>query len=557
MRPLRLFFVALPLGLACSSSGGSVELAPTIVLPQDLLDGVTELKISVYRTTDGLGCDATSGTVSGLTTQLALATKDLGQSNCASGAKFCGDVSLDKGNDPLVFAAQAFVGTGSAPVASGCTTATPNQDTLQIKITMLRTLPPSSCNGKQVSGLTQCATGAAGDPVCDANCQSLEVYLSKGDGTTTSDGKPKLRPALVWPSASGDAGRLLAFWADKSQTSGNEVAMRVLGDDMEPYTGQGDVVQNTSFRMPGPNGAIPGQGYPFPQFNPTAASINGNYYVAFEDTSTSAVAIKLQEFNTILAPQLLPNAAQVSDTTGGQALPSMAASGSSLFVAWENSGTIVGKTVSAAGAPGGAQKTLGPGTGVTVAATSSGWVAVWQNGSDVDMATIDSTGTPGAVSKVNSTAGASHPGVAAFGSQVAVIWVDGGGHIVVQRFDSAGKPLAGDQTNSLEDPSLGGNESSPSIAAGADFFVATWVDGGSHVRARFLDATGYRYNAVNGQSTDFQVSTTDGETVTAPVAAVGGSDGAGGAFVAVAWEVDAGSPTFNGIYARRFPLPQK
>jgi hypothetical protein len=555
MRSLRLLVLAA-LGLACSSSGGSVQLAPTIVFPAGLLDTVTELKISVYDTSGGLDCNATDGTVTGLSGQAPLATKDLGSSNCASGAKFCGDIPLDKSDTPRLFAAQAFVGSGTAPVASGCTKATPNQDTLQVKITMLRTLPPSMCNGKQVPGLTQCATGDASDPVCDQNCQSLEEYFSKGDGTTTSDAKPKIRPQLVWPAASGDAGRLLAFWGDKSQASGNEVAMRVLDDHMEPYAGQGAFIQTNSFRMPGiPNAGVPGSGYALPQFNPTAATINGSYYVAFEDTSGGPTAIKMRSMDSILNPQQA-NAVQISDSTGGQVLPSMAANGNNLFVAWENSGTIVGKMVDSSLAPG-TQQSLGAGTTVTVAATATGWVAVWQNGADIEMSKIDATGKPGAAQKVNDAAGAAHPGVAAFGNNVAVIWVDGSGNVIVQRFDASGNPIAGDQTNFLQDPTLGGNQSSPSIAAGANFFIATWVDAGAHVRARFLDgAGGYLYNAVNGQSIDFQVSKTDGETVTSPVAAVGGSDGSS-PFVCIAWEVDAGSPTFNGIYGRRFPLPQQ
>lgn len=555
MRSLRWAPLAA-LGLACSSSGGgSVALAPAIVFPQGLLDNVTELKVSVYDASGGLDCNPKDGTVSGLSGQIPLATKDLGSSNCAGGAKFCGDISIQKSDNPRLFTAQAFVGTQTAPTASGCTKLVANQDNLQVKIQMLRTLPPSMCNGATSPVITQCDTGSTTDLVCDASCQSIEDYISKGDGITTSDVKSKVRPQLVWPAASGDAGRLLVFWGDKSQAGGNEVAMRVLADDMEPYTGQGQTVQDLSFRMPGvPGGGIYGS-YPLPQFDPTAASINGLYYVAFEDSTTGATAIKLRTLNAILDPQQ-QNAVQVSDSAGSvaQTLPSMAANGNNLFVAWENNGTIVGKMVDASLTPG-TQKTLGTGTSVSVAATSSGWVAVWQNGTDVEMSRIDASGNPGSATKVNDAAGATHPGVAAFGANVAVVWVDGGGNITVQRFDASGTAIAADQTNALQSSSLGGNQNSPSIAAGTNFFVATWVDGKSgHVRARFLDgAGGYMYNAVTGQNDDFQVSTVDGDQRAAPVAAVGGS----GPFVVIAWEDDTGAPSsYKGIWGRRFPLPQ-
>lgn len=550
----------LSLVLACSSGDGSVHLAPTLIFPQGVLDGVTRLNVSVYDGSGSLDCNASNGTVKNLNGDTPLATKDLGNSNCPSGAKFCGDISVDKSGDARLFAAQAFVGNSSAPTASGCTKVqNTNQDTLNIQITMLRTLPPQTCNGKTVTSVVQCTTGP--NEVCDANCQSIEYYFSKGDGTTTSDTKAKVRPQLVWPAASGDPGRLIGVWGDKSPAGGNEVAMRVLADDMQSYSGQSQCIQTNSFRMPGVNDnqPCPPTGYPLPQFNPTIASINGNYYVAFEDGSgVPATAIKIRSLDPILNPQQGSAVVISAASTNAQAAPSMAANGNNLYVAWEDgTGKVVGTVVASSTlAPQGTQQVLGTGTSVSVAATASGWVAVWQAGTDVQMTTISSSGAPGSSSKVNGAAGATHPGVAAFGGNVAVVWADGGGDIRVQRFDTSGKPLASDQNNALEDKSLGGNQSAPSIAAGTNFFVATWVDGGSgHVRARFLDGTGgFLFNYVNGQNTDFQVSTIDGETRNNPVAAVGGDQGQ---YVAIAWEDNTGAPgSFKGIWGRRFPLPQ-
>ena len=330
--------------------------------------------------------------------------------------------------------------------------------------------------------------------------------------------------------------------------------MRVLADDMEPYTGSSLEVQQGSFRMPSIQNNAPGAaGGPCGQFNPTTAAINGTYYVAFEDTSTGPTAIKIRTLtNLLITPQTSAIAVSAA-SANAQTSPSMAANGNNLFVAWESQGSIFGNTVDSSLTPG-TQKSIGTGTAASVAATSTGWVVVWQNGTDVEMAHVDASGTPGATTKVNDAAGATHPAVAAFGANVAVIWVDGAGHILVQRFDASGNKVAGDQTNSLESTTLNGNQSAPSIAAGTNFFVASWVDGGSgHVRARFLDGSGgFLYNWVNGQNTDFQVSTVDGHKRNTPVAAVGGS----GAFVSIAWEDDTTQPG-PGIWARRFPLPQQ
>src|SRR5262245_44496784 len=122
---------------ACSSSGAGVSLAPTIIFPQGLLDNVTKVSLSVYAQGGGVDCVAATGTVSGASGQTPLATKDLGSTGCPNGAKFCGDVSIDKTDAPRIFSAQAFAGGNPTPVAAGCTVATPNQDTLQVLIQML------------------------------------------------------------------------------------------------------------------------------------------------------------------------------------------------------------------------------------------------------------------------------------------------------------------------------------------------------------------------------------------------------------------------------------
>lgn len=554
MRSLRFGFFAVV--FACSSGSGPVSLAPTIVFPEGLLDNVTKLTVSVYDTAGGaLSCDAKTGAVDGLSGQTPLANVDLGTSNCSSGAKFCGNISIDKSSDPRLFSAQAFSGSTSTPVASGCTQAIPNQDTLQVAIKMLRTLPTPMCNGAVSPVITQCDTGATGDPVCDPTCQSIEEYFSASDNSSTNNDKPKVRPQFAWPLASGDSGRLIGVWGDKTPAGGTEISMRLLADDMEPYTGDGSCIGASSFRVPFTNAAVPcpgdgAQSYALPQFDPTTAVINGTYFIAFEDAQP--VAVKIRSFDSNVTP-LQATAVSVSASTNvAQTLPSMAANGNSLFIAWENNGSIVGRTIDSTLATLGTQNTIGTGTTVTVAATSSGWVVAWLNGTDVDMATISSSGTATAPVKVNSNPGASSPGIAAFGSSVAVVWADSGGNILVQRYNG-GTAIANDQATALQDPSLSGGQSNPSVAAGTNFFVATWVDGTTgHVRARFLDGVGgFMFNAVNGQSSDFQASTVDGDTRANPVAVVGGA----GPYVMIAWEDDAPSPP-KGIWGRRFPLPE-
>ncbi len=556
---LRFAAIASLLGLSsvyCSSGNGTVSLAPSIIIPEDLLAGVTKLTVSVYDTNGGaLSCNTVNGTVTGLTSQAPLASKDMSSTGCPGAAKFCGSISVDQSSDPRLFTAQAFIGTTLQ--ASGCQSATPNQSTLQVTIKMLRTLQQSICNGQPSPTITQCPTaGVVGDPVCDPTCHSLEENFSTSDGSSTNGSTAKVRPQLVWPAGTGDPGRLIGVWGEKA-AGGNEVSMRVLDDSMEPYTGQSACIQASSFRMPiTATAPCPGQLAPFPQFNPTIASNSGNYFIAFTDGTSGPLAIKIRSFDPILTPgQASP--VVVSDAAGSaQSAPSMAINGNNLFVAWENgSGTVVGKVVSTSMTVSGTNKTIGPGVAdtVTVASTTSGWAVSYLNAGDVMMANVDATGAPGTPIKVSSASGNSHPGIAAFGSNVAVVWQDAGGNILVQRF-MAGTPVANDQATPLQDPSLTSGQKEPSVAAGSNFFVATWVDGTTgHVRARFLDGTGgFFFNFVNGQSSDFQASLLDGETRDNPVAASGGAT----PFVTIAWEDNTGSPgSFKGIFGRRFPLP--
>jgi hypothetical protein len=564
MRALRprlatLSLASLALALACSSSSGPVQLAPTLVFPQGLLDSVTKVSLSVYDSAAGVDCNSSSGNPTGVTSGTStVATKDLASTGCPTGVKFCGDLQLDKSSSPRVFAAQAF--TGSNPVAAGCTKVTVDQDTLQVQIKMLRYLPPFMCGTQTSSVPTQCAApGSPTDPVCDANCISKEMYLSPGDAQTTFDGKPKTRPLFVWPALSGDGGRMFGFWGEQ-RAGGTQVSMRVLADDLENYTGQGTWVEQYSFRLPTvPNGGIfPPTTYPFPQVNPAPALLNGSYYVAFEDGTSGPVTIKIQSLDGTLVPQANK---VVSDAVAAkQSLPSLAASSSQLLAVWEDQGNIVGKTISSSLALG-TQKTLGPGSAPALAATSSGWVAVFQNGTDIDMVTVDGTGTPAAPVKVNDGTHAGpqvHPWVATLANgTVAVVWLDtgasNGGNVFVQRYDTTGKAVANDQATPINDTSLGSAQATPSIAAGTNFFIATWVDTGSgHVRGRFLDGTnGFLYNSVTGQSGDFQASSLDGETRANPTAVVGGAS----PYVLIAWEDNAGA-NLQGIYGRRFPLPQ-
>jgi hypothetical protein len=135
----------------------------------------------------------------------------------------------------------------------------------------------------------------------------------------------------------------------------------------------------------------------------------------------------------------------------------------------------------------------------------------------------------------------------------AVVWSKSG-DVFVQRYDERGIAIAGDQTSPVNDIVTEGAQTEPAIAAlpaSGGAYVVAWRDASSgHIRARFLGGTsGFLFNNVNGQSTEFQASRADGRDRVAPVLAAGGS----GPFVAIGWEDKSASGA--GIVVRRFPLP--
>jgi hypothetical protein len=194
--------------------------------------------------------------------------------------------------------------------------------------------------------------------------------------------------------------------------------------------------------------------------------------------------------------------------------------------------------------------------GPQVASTGSGWVVVWTSRTGIKLRAINADGTPsGTELTVNeSGAGAEGARVAALpDGRFAVVW-SAGGDVFVQRYDAKGQPILGDQAQPVNDVVTAGEQTQPAIAAtpaAGGSYVVAWLDAETgHVRARFLGGlSGFLFNNVDGQPTEFQASREGGRTRAHPAVAAGGS----GPFVAIGWEDRSASGA--GIVVRRFPLP--
>ncbi|MEO7111124.1 MAG: hypothetical protein ABI183_11860, partial [Polyangiaceae bacterium] len=558
---------------ACSSDEhASIGVAPSLLFPHALLDNVTKVTVSVIDTTSGADCDTTTGNPTGDVSKPIL-TKDLASSGCASGAKFCGDLTITESDDALVFTAAGF-DSGNNEVATGCNKATINQDAEPVSITMKRFIQPANCGDGTIQPTEQCdPPGASGDPVCDTNCHTEEILLSGGHSPSSSSGTvagkagDKTNPMLVWPAQSGAPGRLWATFSDISDPSATKVTMRVLSDNLEQYASQGPEFQQYSFFMPNAVGGTfppgPGAGN---QSAPSGASVSGSYYVAYQDDSAGSLDVYIRSFDNIFGAQQNDGLAVNGAQAGKQDLASLAANASgAIVIAWqdETDGSVHARPFNTSTSAFGTAITLSTGAGnvnPVIASNGSGFVCVWQSGNNISFATLGADGsllsTAKNVNDATHTGAQSHPSVAGTSDGTfAVVWEDGTSQdIFVQRYSAAGVAVAGDQATAINDLVTTGNQNAPTIAAGSNFFVAAWADDSTgHIRARLLGkSAGFLFDNVDGQSDEFQADTgADSSRQRAnPTAAVGGA----GPFIAIGWE-DKGPGGVPGIYTRRFPLP--
>ena len=563
---MRRVFLGVVIVLAASC--GTHEDAPRVaietrfVVPKGILDKAVKLELRVLEGGD-VACQKEKGTLANESAAKEIGKQDLGGS-CTNGARFCGNLSIEKSDATRVFAASAKDG-GGATIAVGCTDAKIDQDNVPISIQMFRFLEPPNCADTTLQPTEQCFPG--GTAICDAQCQSTEILLSQGNKdnfTDTGAANDKTDPFFVWPSATGTAGRFVAFFTDKKTTNPTDIGLRVMNDDMTAPTTPPALAKGSILLSSG--GAFPPQATSLRQSLPQAALFDGKLWVVFQDDNSpgsNGLDIHLRSLDNVFQSAETPDALAVNGSGGEagiQTAPSIASGKAHLFVAWEDSGA--GKIVGRNFAPPstfGSQNDISTGNANTqpsVATTSTGFVTVWKSGTGIKLRAVSEDGTPQGAESAVSDAGAQfdRPRVAALADgRFAVAWA-AGGDIFVQRFDAKGAKIAGDQDKPINDQVTDGEQTSAVIgattAAGGSYVVA-WIDSGSgHVRARFLGGSGgFLFNNVNGQSTEFQASKDDGRSRANPAVASGGS----GPYVAIGWEDKTGAPA--GVIGRRFPLP--
>ena len=210
MRGLAVLSLLTGVGLACSTTSGDavhIAIAPSIVFPQGVLDSADGARTSPSgrrheerRRLRRRGCarhrrdvdDAEGGDAVARHHELHGRREVLRHADHHEVDRMCSS-----------FFAQAL-DASNAVIANGCATATVNQDTLAVSITMQRFVPPATCGNGVIESTEQCdppTPDGGSDLVCDAQCHSVEETLSTG---ATSPAGPAFFPVAV---AVGDAGR--------------------------------------------------------------------------------------------------------------------------------------------------------------------------------------------------------------------------------------------------------------------------------------------------------------------------------------------------------------
>src|SRR5262245_3977650 len=92
-----LFFLFLAVAGACGGNGedSRVAIVTKLVAPRTVLEKATKLDLRVLEGGD-VACDAVKGTLTNDSAAKEIARQELGDSGCASGIKFCGNLTIEK-----------------------------------------------------------------------------------------------------------------------------------------------------------------------------------------------------------------------------------------------------------------------------------------------------------------------------------------------------------------------------------------------------------------------------------------------------------------------------
>lgn len=541
---------ATALGACRGTPASGVGLV--MAAPQGVLDDATSLSLFVFAA-EGRACQA-DGSPSELPEDAT--TFELSRGDCDPGATWCGEITLDQGDEAQMFVVRASAGAGTL-LAQGCTTAVIDKDPASVSIEVVRFVEESCCGDGVIQADEQCDNGGSDscggtteDAACASDCSTRLLWIDDKGGSPAATGQAALTMAFTAGDGQLDGGLRSAWqWADNIR----DIGIRMLQSDLSPISEPAglEAAHRVYFRCSLMD-VVPIREQKSPSITPLGSGAVLAYLTEeFQALRLDAVVYTLN--NKGCSDQL--TAIPISDQSSSvDAIDVAAGPSSTALVVWEQDGRIFGRTFDGQD-PGTDTITISDnGAGPRVAGSSKGWVVTYQGagGGDDDavlMRRVSAALDVGDSLRVNeATAGAQDQSDVATTSDgsVAVVYRSGG-DVYLQRFSPTDAALGEDAATPVH-ASDGGEQAAPAIQAGSsgDFFVLAWQSDSS-IRARFAGrSSGFLFNNVTGQNEDFEASV-GAASPRAPAVAAGD-------FIAIGWE-DQGGPV-PGMVARRFPLPK-
>src|SRR5688572_21225070 len=105
--PSAFFFSAFVVAAACGRAEDvRVAVDTRLVAPRTVLEKADKLELRVLEGGTAT-CDVATGAIADETSAKEIARQDLGDSGCASGIRFCGNLTIEKSDATRIFGATA------------------------------------------------------------------------------------------------------------------------------------------------------------------------------------------------------------------------------------------------------------------------------------------------------------------------------------------------------------------------------------------------------------------------------------------------------------------
>jgi hypothetical protein len=536
-----LALVIVGVGVASCEGAPVSGIGLSMSVPQGALDDATALELLVFPAADATCVDGVAAPIPDDARSFTLSKGD-----CAGGATWCGEITLERDDTEQMFYVEASSSAGL--LARGCATAVIDKDPIDVAIQVVRVVEEACCGDGQLqpgelcdNGGSESCGGSTESFDCAADCSSKLLTIDDGNG----------KGGLTMTFAGGDgelAGGLRAAWNHEAGVV--DVGQRILQADLSPITTP--AVLADPFRVYlRCSGAV--QAASRDQTTPSIAPLANGAALAFLSNEKSLGRVDaVVLFTNSDGCSDMQSALAVSDelTSASDVAVAAGPSGQALVV-WEQGGGLRARTFDGESL-GASFSITAAGSAVGVSGGPNGWAVVFAGAGagDADGVFLVRVSPSGEASEpvlVNAkTSGAQdQPAVAVQTDGSVAVVFRSGDDVFLQRYRASGEAVVDDQAAPLHGDA-GGAQSAPVVAAGpsGNYFVVAW-ESEATIRARYAGKDGsFLFNPVSGQNDDFLV-TRDASAPTGPAVAIAET-------VVFGWtDADAG-----GVVVRKFPLPE-